>query len=60
MLTPTVTELARLSAHRYDTVPRVPPAAPRTGGGGGRRLLAQVATRRAAAGAPRLHGAHTG
>jgi hypothetical protein len=55
MLTPTVTELARLSAHRYDPAPRVPPGAPRTGASGG--LLAQATTRRAVGSAPLLHAA---
>jgi hypothetical protein len=56
MLTPTVTELARLSAHRYEIAPRVPTGAPGTGTRGG-RLLAQATTRRVVESAPLIHRA---
>lgn len=55
MLTPTVTEVARLSAHRYDIAPRVAPRAPRTSTGG-KMLAAQVTARRVLTSAPILHG----
>jgi hypothetical protein len=56
MLTPTVTELARISAHRYDIAPRVPRGASGSGAPGG-KLLAKVTTRRVVASAPLPHGA---
>jgi hypothetical protein len=56
MLTPTVTELARLSAHRHDIAQRVPLGAPGTGTGSG-RLMAQAATRRVVGSAPLLRAA---